>query len=107
MSRALHSSSADTCPNWRGVSSARAIRFMPKTTQITEGSLAQTDSPDSNGHETAQAALVAESAPQPAQIAEPVFREGHPQRFSLITIGLFCALLTGLLLRVSSAERLP
>ena len=106
MSRALHSSSADTCPNWRGVSSARATRFMPKTTQITEGSLAQSDSPDTNGHETAQAALVAEPAPQPAQIAESVIREERPQRFSLITIGLFCALLTGLLLRVSSAERL-
>ena len=79
---------------------------MPKTTQTTEGSLAQTDSPDTNGHETAQAALVAEPAPQPAQIAESVIREERPQRFSLITIGLFCALLTGLLLRVSSAERL-
>jgi uncharacterized membrane protein len=79
---------------------------MPNTTPPTEGSLAQTDSPETNGHETAQAALLAEPVAQPAPITAKPIRVEHAQRFSLITIGLFCALLTGLLLRVSAAERL-
>ena len=79
---------------------------MPKTTPITEGSLAQTDSPEINGHETAQAAVLVEPVAPSAPITAQTIRGEHVQRFSLITIGLFCAVLTGLLLRISSAERL-
>jgi uncharacterized membrane protein len=79
---------------------------MPKSTQITEDSLAPADGPESNGHEATTAALLVASAPTPESEATVITRADRAPRYSLITIGLLCALLTGFLLRLSSAERL-